>query len=303
MPGCAACTWAISRSSASSAPGAAKCAICGLNAQAYSAVASTMSRQNPNTESASPANRAGNLPGSGSRPTQTSDPDVSQRCRSCCMKVIGTSFFATAKSVFLLQRLEPKPLRTGVVAHAALLVFLVFAIVALEELHVRITLERQDVGRDAVQEPAVMADHEGVARELQQRVFKRPQGLDVEVIGRFVEQQHVAALQQGLGHVQPAALAARQRADHLLLILALEVEAADIRARLDLDLADRDDVAAAGHGLPDVLVGFQRVAALVDVGDLHRVADVDFALVRLLGARDHLEQRRLAGAVGADDAD
>src|SRR3546814_6178788 len=87
-----------------------------------------------------------------------------------------------------------------------------------------------------------MRDHERVARELEQRVFQRAQGLDVEVVGRFVEQQHVAALQQGLGQVQAAALTARQRADQFLLVLALEVEATDVGARLDLDAVDVEDV-------------------------------------------------------------
>src|SRR3546814_737294 len=104
-----------------------------------------------------------------------------------------------ARATASLQRLEPQPVRAGVVAQAAPLVFLVFAVVALEELHVRVALEGEDMRRDAVQEPAVMRDHERVARELQQRVFQRAQGLDVQVVGRFVEQQHVAALQQGFG--------------------------------------------------------------------------------------------------------
>src|SRR5690606_32044822 len=50
-----------------------------------------------------------------------------------------------------LQCLEPQPLRTGVVAQTALLVFLVLAVVALEELHVAVALEGEDVGGDAVQ--------------------------------------------------------------------------------------------------------------------------------------------------------
>src|SRR5690606_35727889 len=191
----------------------------------------------------------------------------------------------------------------GVVAEAALLVLFVLAVVALEELHVRVALERQDVGGNAVEEPAIVRDHEGVARELQQRVFQCAQGLDVEVVGRFVEQQDVAALQQGLGHVQAAALAARERADQLLLVLALEVEAADVGARLDLDAVDVEDVEAATDFLEDVVVAFQLVAALVDVGQVHGRADVDLARVRLFLPGDHLEQRRLAGAVGADDAD
>src|SRR5690606_16214327 len=102
---------------------------------------------------------------------------------------------------------------------------------------------------------------------------------------------------------QAAALTARQRADHLLLVLALEVEAADVGARLDLDAVDVEDVGAAGDLLEDVVVAFQLVAALVDIGDVDRRAHVDRAGVRLFQSRDHLEQRRLACAVGADDAD
>ncbi len=47
----------------------------------------------------------------------------------------------------------------------------------------------------------------------------------------------------------------------------------------------------------------QRVARLIDVAQLHRLAEPDAARVGLLLAGDHPEQRRLAGAVGADDAD
>src|SRR5688572_25078752 len=292
-PGCSSWMCRISRCSVSSAPSAAKWAICGLKAQAKSAVASTISLQKANTGSGSPRRCAGNFAGSGSRPTQTSVFASDQRLRTSSRKAIG-----------LLQRLVAQAVRRRALgAEAALLVFLVLAVVAREELHVRVALEGEDVGGDAVEEPAVMGDHHDAARELEQRVLERAQRLDVQVVGGLVEQQHVAALQQGLGQVQAAALAAGQRADQLLLVAALEVEAADVGARLDLDLADRDDVRAARHLLPDVLVALELLAALVHVRDLHRVADVDLALVRLLLARDHLEQRGLARAVGADDAD
>ena len=52
-----------------------------------------------------------------------------------------------------------------------------------------------------------------------------------------------------------------------------------------------------------VLLGVQRVAALIDVAELHRLAEAQRAGVRLLLARDHPEQRGLAGAVRADHAD
>src|SRR4249919_2821985 len=281
----------ISRCSASSAPSAAKCAICGLKQAALSAVASTIAWQKANTASGSSRRCGGNFSGSGSRPTHTSVSASLQRLR-----------MASTKVIVLLECLVAQAVRRRAFrAEAALLVFLVLAIVAGEELHVRVALKGEDVGGDAVEEPAVMGNHHHAAGELQQRVFQRAQRLDVEVVGGFVEQQHVAALQQGLGQMQAAALTTRERADQLLLVRALEVEAADVGARLDLHLADGDDVRAAGHFLPDVLVAFELFARLVDIGDLHGVADVDLAAVRLELAGDHLEQRRLAGAVGADN--
>ena len=51
------------------------------------------------------------------------------------------------------------------------------------------------------------------------------------------------------------------------------------------------------------MFGVERVAALVDVADLHGLAEPERAGVRLLLSRDHPEQRRLAGAVRPDDAD
>src|SRR3546814_2323312 len=53
-------------------------------------------------------------------------------------------------------------------------------------------------------------------------------------------------------------LAARQRADQFLLVLALEVEAPDVGARLDLDAVDVEDVGAAGDFLEDVVRSEER---------------------------------------------
>ena len=148
-----------------------------------------------------------------------------------------------------------------------------------------------------------MRDHEGIAGEFEQGILERAQGFDIEIVGRLVEQQHVAALEQGLGQVQATALAARQRADQFLLVRALEVEAADVGARLDLDAVDVEDVGTARDFLEHVVVALELLAALVDVGDLDRLADADFAGIGLFLADDHLEQGRLAGTIRADDAD
>jgi hypothetical protein len=74
---------------------------------------------------------------------------------------------------------------------------------------------------------------------------------------------------QGLGQVQAAALTAGQRADLLLLVAAVEVEAAAVGAAGHLELADGDDVQPAGDVFPDGLVVRQLIAALVHEGHLH----------------------------------
>ena len=86
-------------------------------------------------------------------------------------------------------------------------------------------------------------------------------------------------------------------------VAALEVEPRHVGARRDLALAQLDLVVAAGDLLAHGLVRVERLAALVDVADLHRLADPQRARVRLLLSGDHPEQRRLAGAVRADHAD
>ncbi len=90
------------------------------------------------------------------------------------------------------------------------LVGLVVLEVALEPFDVAVALEGEDVGGDAVEEPAVVADDHGAAGEILQRLLERAQRLDVEVVGRLVEQQQVGARAQHLGEMHAVALAARQ---------------------------------------------------------------------------------------------
>src|SRR5690606_13293473 len=89
----------------------------------------------------------------------------------------------------------------------------------------------------------------------------------------------------------------------LLLVRSLEPELRHVRAARDLRLADRDDVEPVGDDLPQRLVRVDVRAALVDVGDLDRLADLQVAAVQRLESDDRLEERRLADAVRPDDAD
>jgi len=147
-----------------------------------------------------------------------------------------------------------------------------------------------------------MRNHHHAAGKLQQGIFQRAQRFDVEIIGRFIQQQHVAPEQQRLGQMQTSALAAGQVADFFLLIPTLEIEAPEIGARLHLETADGQYVGAIADVLEHGLVIGERLARLVDQRQLDRLADCNFTAVGLVLAGDHVKQRGLACPIGADDA-
>ena len=76
---------------------------------------------------------------------------------------------------------------------AALSVGLVRLIVALEPDDVAVALEREHVRREAVEEPAIVGDDHRAAGEVVERLLERAQRVDVEIVGRLVEEQDVAA--------------------------------------------------------------------------------------------------------------
>jgi len=139
------------------------------------------------------------------------------------------------------QFLVPYTVRLGSgFAQAFLAIRFVLGVVTFEEHRLRVIFIREDVGRDAVEEPPIVRDHNGGAREVQQGFFQGTQGFNVEVVGRFVEQQDVATLFQGQGQVQATTLTTGQVLDELLLVATLEVETADVGARRDFIRCDTD---------------------------------------------------------------
>jgi len=158
----------------------------------------------------------------------------------------------------LLVSERRRPIRR--IAQTTALVFLIRFEVPLEPLDMAVALEREDVRGETIEEEAVMADDHRAACERLQRLLERTQRLDVEIVGRLVEQEDVATLLEHLGHVHAVALTARQLADLLLLVLALEVERADIGPRAQLLLAETEDLKLVRDFLPDVVVRVEIVA-------------------------------------------
>ena len=147
-----------------------------------------------------------------------------------------------------------------------------------------------------------MRNDHGASGEIFETFLQRPQRVDVDVVGRFVQQQHVALLLQSEGQVQAVALAAREHAAFLLLIGAREVETGDIGAGVDLPVAQRHQVQTARDHLEDRLFGVDRLVLLVHIGQFHRGTHAERAARRSFEAHDHAEEGGLARAVRADHA-
>src|SRR5262245_14853163 len=71
----------------------------------------------------------------------------------------------------------------GVSAQPRPAVGLVLRVVAVEPYDFALALEGQDVRCDAVQEPAVVADDDGGAREVLKRLFERAHRVHIQVVG------------------------------------------------------------------------------------------------------------------------
>lgn len=94
---------------------------------------------------------------------------------------------------------------------AAVLASFVFFVVGVGAFVVddlSVGFEGEDVGADAVEEPTVVADYDGAACKVVETFFECAEGVDVDVVGRFVEEEHVAFFFECHCEVEAVAFAA-----------------------------------------------------------------------------------------------
>src|SRR5438445_1185981 len=182
-------------------------------------------------------------------------------------------------------------------------VLLIRLVVALEPADAAVAFEHEQVGGDAIKEPAVVADDGHASGEIQNRLLERTQRVDVEIVRGLVEQEDVPAGTEELSEMHPVALATGEVTDLFLLIRAAEIEGRGVRTRVARPRTDSDVLLTTGDLFPNVLVRVERVAGLRDVGELHGLADLEAPAIRLFLTRDQSEEGRLPCAIGSDDDD
>ena len=199
--------------------------------------------------------------------------------------------------------------------------------------------ELDDARRDGLEEPAVVRNHEDGAGELREFVLEPLEVLQVEVVGRLVEQQHVRVGRQRARQRRARQLAAREGRELALHVGLFEAESAqyglDVDApRVAADLVelglrrrvgvhggvgvvaarhrlfelgqaplDRLNIAEQlGHVEPErAAVGARRTLVVQRHAPAARNADLA-AIGRHL-AGDDAQERRLADAVAAHEAE
>ena len=162
--------------------------------------------------------------------------------------------FPTKLSTGQLPVFDPMRL-VGGGPHPSLAVSLIIRIISREPDNLAFSLKSQNVRGDPVQEPAVVADHHGAARKVFQSLFQGSQGVHIQIVGRFVQQNNVAPFLQHLGQVDPVPLAAGKKPYFFLLLRSGEIESGNIGAGIDLPVSQLNRILASGDLLPDGFLG------------------------------------------------
>ena len=195
----------------------------------------------------------------------------------------------------------------------------------------RCLVDMPDRLRDAVEKFAVVRDHQHGGRLSAQPGLEPDHGVEVEMVGRLVEQQQVGRAQQRPRQRQPVAPAARERRDGARPIGNCEPETVQhglrrgddrafvefgecrVRVRRAASRRVRTRLRPARHARPsaarDLPAHSRGALAWLDLDVLCNVRDafgpgrLDVARLESEFTEDRGEQARLAAAVGADQAD
>ena len=149
-----------------------------------------------------------------------------------------------------------------------------------------------------------MADHDQRARIAPQHLLEEVERFEVEVVGRLVEHDEIGRFRERPRQHQPGVLSTGKRLDRRPRLLRPEKEILHVADDVPRLAADDHAVATAPRkGVGDRRLRIEAFPALVEGGDLEIGAELDAAAVGLECAGEEIDQRRLAGAVGADQRD
>src|SRR5947208_17060297 len=114
-----------------------------------------------------------------------------------------------------------------------------------------VAFESENRGANAIQEIAIVTDHDDAAAEGDERFLEQAQRSEIEIVRRFVEHQHVAAALQDFCEQHPAAFATAQLRDFRVDAVFAEKKSSQISAQRNALFAERDMFATTPDFFPN----------------------------------------------------
>ena len=168
-------------------------------------------------------------------------------------------------------------------------------------------VEAEQAINGAIEEITVVGNNDHAAPEVFKEVFENAEGLNIQIVGGFVQQQHVGRLDQHPAEGEAAALASRELGQGAVLLGRWKQKAFQKLGCGDLFTPQIDPAGGFFHELDHFAIepfAFVEVfGVLVQVTDVNGLPKQQAALGWLAPSGDEIKQGGFAAAVGADDAD
>ena len=159
-----------------------------------------------------------------------------------------------------------------------------------------------DPVRGVLQKTSIVGDeHHGDVRLLDERLQPKD-ALEIQMVGRFVEHEHVGIMDQSAGEGEPLAPAARQGRDRSIEIGEAQLREDDRGPGVAIHAVVTVARELRGDGRKRGRIRLEAVI-LRDIDELGTLAADEFAFVGVLDAHQDLHQGGLPGAIRADQSD
>ena len=152
-----------------------------------------------------------------------------------------------------------------------------------------------------VHEVAVVRHHHQAAREVHQEFLEDGQREDVQIVGRFVEDQKVGVAHQDAQKVQPLSFSATEQSNELMVHGVGKQEPLEQLCSCELGAAFQGDpVGDVAHRVNDFPVFVEGAAFLSVMAKHHRFTHHDLARIGFGVAEDEVKEGGFARAVLAN---
>ena len=165
-----------------------------------------------------------------------------------------------------------------------------------------VVLEGDDLIADAIEKIAVVRNTDDRAVEIGERLFEHAERGQVEVVGRLVEHNEVAAILEHLRQHESRTLTAGEQIDAFVDALIVEEKTPQIIARAERLIAEHQLFVAVGNFVEQRAGAIELHAGLIDVIHLYSFASDRAAFAGFNLTEAKFQQGGFSYAVAADDA-